>query len=69
MQLFTIGLYELNTDGTRKTDSQGDFIQSYTNEDIMEYARAWTGFYAAKRRGNSVAQNGNRIDPMTVVPQ
>ncbi len=44
MQLFSIGLYELNIDGTRKTDSNGDFIPSYTNDDIKEFAKIFTGF-------------------------
>ena len=66
MQLFTIGAYELNQDGTRKLDANGRYIKSYSNDDVMEFARAWTGFYASKRRGNSVAQNGNHIDPMIV---
>jgi uncharacterized protein (DUF1800 family) len=72
MQLFTIGNYELNIDGTRKVDAHGKYIQTYTNDDIMEIARAFTGFKAAARRGNSVAQNGNgvgnRVDPMVIRP-
>jgi len=43
MQLFTIGLYELNPDGSRKLDSNGDFIPSYNNQDIKEMARVFTG--------------------------
>lgn len=43
MQLFTIGLYELNNDGSRKTDSQGKFIPTYTNDDIKEMAKVFTG--------------------------
>jgi uncharacterized protein (DUF1800 family) len=44
MQLFSIGLDELNEDGTAVKDASGSKIQSYTNEDIEEFARAWTGF-------------------------
>jgi uncharacterized protein (DUF1800 family) len=69
MQLFTIGVYELNQDGTRKLDANGGYINSYSNDDIMEFARAWTGFRSSNRRGNSVAQNGNRIDPMIIRPR
>jgi uncharacterized protein (DUF1800 family) len=43
MQLFSIGLYELNNDGTRKTDANGDFIPTYTNDDIKEMAKVFTG--------------------------
>lgn len=39
MQLFTIGLFELNQNGTRKMDASGDPIPTYTNEDIKELAK------------------------------
>ena len=45
MQLFTIGLWELNPDGTRKLDSSGDPIPTYDNGDITELARVFTGLY------------------------
>jgi len=43
MQLFTIGLYELNIDGTEKMDSLGNPIPTYNNSDIRELARVFTG--------------------------
>ncbi len=43
MQLFSIGLWELHPDGTRKTDHQGQFIPTYTNADIKEFAQVFTG--------------------------
>ncbi|MGB1252760.1 MAG: DUF1800 domain-containing protein [Candidatus Promineifilaceae bacterium] len=43
MQLFTIGLFELNLDGSRKLDSNGDPIPTYTNRDITEFAKIFTG--------------------------
>ena len=43
MQLFTIGLYELNEDGSRKLDNEGNFIPTYDNEDIQEFAKIFTG--------------------------
>ncbi len=43
MQLFTIGLYELNLDGTRKTKN-GKPIATYDNEDIKQMAKVFTGF-------------------------
>lgn len=42
MQLFTIGLVELNPDGTSKL-SGGKPIETYTNEDIIGLARVFTG--------------------------
>ncbi len=50
MQLFSIGLYELNPDGSRKTDEEGNFIATYTNEDIAEFAKVFTGLYGAAFR-------------------
>jgi len=43
MQLFSIGLYELNPDGSRKTDDNGNFIPTYYNTDIKEFAKVFTG--------------------------
>ncbi|MAO46501.1 MAG: hypothetical protein CL823_05060 [Crocinitomicaceae bacterium] len=43
MQLFTIGLYELNQDGTLILDSGGMPIETYDNSDIGEFARVFTG--------------------------
>ncbi len=42
MQLFTIGLYELNMDGSRKMDG-GKPIPTYDNDDIKEFAKVFTG--------------------------
>ncbi|MDG2448483.1 MAG: DUF1800 family protein, partial [Saprospiraceae bacterium] len=44
MQLFSIGLYELNNDGSRKLDANGKFIATYNNDDIREFAKIFTGF-------------------------
>lgn len=43
MQLFTIGLYKLNNDGSRQLDSLGNPIPTYDNEDIQEFAKIYTG--------------------------
>ena len=43
MQLFSIGLYELNLDGTRKTDANNDFIPTYGQDEIREFAKIFTG--------------------------
>jgi uncharacterized protein (DUF1800 family) len=45
MQLFTIGLSELNQDGTLKLDANGDIIETYDQETITQYAAALTGWY------------------------
>jgi uncharacterized protein (DUF1800 family) len=43
MQLFTIGLYELNLDGSRKKDMQGNDIPTYGQDEIKEFAKIFTG--------------------------
>lgn len=43
MQLFSIGLYQLNLDGTVKTDSKGIALPTYTQRDIEEMAKVFTG--------------------------
>ncbi len=43
MQLFSIGLYELEQNGTRKQDDQGNPIATYTNKDIENFANVFTG--------------------------
>jgi len=49
MQLFTIGLYELNNDGTRKTDEDtGLWIPTYDNDDIQGLAKVFTGMSGSK---------------------
>jgi uncharacterized protein (DUF1800 family) len=47
MQLFTVGLYELNQDGTRKTDGSGNWIPTYDQQDITELAKVFTGLGVA----------------------
>ncbi len=44
MQLFTIGLYELNPDGTEKIDATGQKIDAYTQSDVTNLARVFTGY-------------------------
>ena len=46
MQLFSIGLYQLNKDGTHKQDAKGRDIPSYDNTDIKQLARVFTGLTA-----------------------
>ena len=47
MQLFTIGLKELNQDGSPKVDPMGEVIETYTPDTIREYAKVFTGWHAA----------------------
>jgi uncharacterized protein (DUF1800 family) len=68
MQLFTIGLWELNPDGTRKFDENGDFIPTYDNATIMEMAKVFTGFGfggpAASNFFSPISGSNHYRDPM-----
>jgi uncharacterized protein (DUF1800 family) len=44
MQLFTIGLYQLNPDGSLRLDARREPIETYGMSDIAGLARVFTGF-------------------------
>jgi len=44
MQLFSIGLYELNADGTHRLDANNQPIETYGQSDITNLARVFTGY-------------------------
>jgi uncharacterized protein (DUF1800 family) len=54
MQLFTIGLWKLNPDGSQQLDGSGNAIPTYSNTDVMGIAKVFTGF--------SWNMNGNTSD-------
>ncbi|MFZ9746990.1 MAG: DUF1800 family protein [Opitutaceae bacterium] len=75
MQLFTIGLHELNPDGTLRLDPSGQPIPTYTQETIVQTAKVFTGFgYANATRdatANATLFRGspaNYLDPMMLWP-
>jgi len=43
MQLFSIGLFELNIDGSNRLDNAGDPVPTYSNVEIREFAKIFTG--------------------------
>ncbi len=63
MQLFTIGLTMLNMDGTQLL-SNGNPVPSYTQADVSQAARVWTG-YTYANTDNSTP--GRMRLPMTIV--
>ena len=69
MQLFTVGLHELNLDGTNALDKFGRVIKTYTNLDILSNARVMTGFSYTGRRGNVeelFRSDKSRQDPLRI---
>ncbi|MFZ4649529.1 MAG: DUF1800 domain-containing protein [Rubrivivax sp.] len=57
MQLFTIGLVLLNPDGTPKRDASGATLDSYTNADITEVAKVFTGYDTDISQNNPTTPN------------
>lgn len=53
MQLFTIGLVQLNLDGSEKKDSSGQVIPTYKQADVEGLARVFTGFSHPHVRSDS----------------
>ena len=68
MQLFSIGLWMLNPDGTRMLGEDGQPIATYSNANITEFARVFTGLsYGALYTGQPVtfgAYDGDFTVPM-----
>src|SRR5262245_57875179 len=63
-QLFTIGLWQLNTNGTRQLDAYGQPIPTYNNGQITEFARVFTGLWF----GGQAWGNGGWTDDDSSVP-
>lgn len=60
MQLMTIGLYQLNLDGTVRLDGNGRPIPTYTADDISGLAKVFTGYsYYSPSPTNVTFRGGN----------
>ena len=61
MQLFTIGVEVLEIDGTVVVDELGHPVNTYDSDDVMSFARVWTGFQPSyswnKQDSMSINQN------------
>jgi len=67
MQLMTIGLYQLNLDGTVKTDGSGRPIATYTSDDIAGLAKVFTGYsYYTTAPTTVTFRGGNKHADATV---
>jgi len=65
MQLFTIGLVQLNADGTPKRGADGQPLPTYTQDDVTQLARIFTGWdwWDDGRRFIAPATNNGRPYP------
>jgi uncharacterized protein (DUF1800 family) len=66
MQLMTIGLVQLNADGTPQRDGAGKPIDSYTQSDVTNLARVFTGYdYDQSQNAPTQVAGTNRTVPST----
>ena len=65
MQLFTIGLYWLNADGTQMLGQQNQPIPTYDQDTVAGFAHVFTGWTYADLSGGGVA--GNFPNPINFV--
>lgn len=68
MQLFTIGLWELNPDGTPQLDAQHNPIPTYANQDVEELARVFTGLWFDGLRLPQEGRRGYRWEELMDLP-
>lgn len=59
MQLFTIGIYQLNQDGSRKVDANNQWIPTYTQATVKEMARTLSGWTYPTVAGAAYRSNNN----------
>lgn len=57
MQLFTIGLDQLNEDGSLQLDSSGNPIPIYTQADVTAFALAYTGWTYPTQSGSTLQKH------------
>jgi len=71
IQLFSVGLYKLNLDGSYILNSKGNRVPTYTQKDIEELARVFTGFDLGRgddKYGLIGKKVGNLVDEMRFTP-
>jgi uncharacterized protein (DUF1800 family) len=66
LQLFSIGLNKLNRDGTPILDGNGNFIPTYSQDTITNFARVFTGWTFEVQSDPLEAGYVNYVDPMRV---
>ena len=64
LQLFTIGVHELNLDGTKKRDGNNNYIPTYDQKTIEEFAKVFTGWSYSDKTWKQWAGQANRLDPL-----
>jgi uncharacterized protein (DUF1800 family) len=68
MQLFTLGLNQLNPDGTSVVDGSGVPIPTYTQDDVMALGRSFTGWTYPTEPGQTLVQHNPSYYGGNMVP-
>jgi uncharacterized protein (DUF1800 family) len=68
MQLFTIGLYELNPDGSNRLNGAGQPIETYDQSAVTNLARVFTGWDLDNTGATAVTNPLQVRNPMVPVP-
>jgi uncharacterized protein (DUF1800 family) len=73
LQLFSIGLYRLNQDGTLQLDGQGNPIPTYNQDTVNGFAKVFTGWTYCGLNNAAICPNFtlgtlNFKDPLRLVP-
>ena len=68
LQLFAIGLVELGSDGRPLTDAAGKAVATYDQDDIKQFARAFTGWTYPKADGTATTAKNTAYYAAPMVP-
>lgn len=68
MQLFSIGLYRLNLDGSLQLDGSGAPIPTYTQTDVQQLAKALTGWTWGNASGTPPSHQNSNYYPGPMLP-
>lgn len=74
LQLFSVGLYRMWPDGTLVMNSEGNLVPTYSQDEIIGFARVFTGWnyyqtnQAWGRLPTSWSPSANYTNPMVLVP-
>jgi uncharacterized protein (DUF1800 family) len=68
MQLFTLGLNVLNSDGTSQVDGTGNPLPTYTQNDVMALGRSFTGWTFPAEPGQTLARHNPEYYGGNMVP-
>lgn len=68
MQLFTLGLNQLNPDGTAVLDTSGNPLPTYTQDDVMALGRALTGWTYPTQPGQTLQKHNPEYYGGAMVP-